>query len=293
MHFRAQELRTARAAFEAAIAATQDSDSKLYGLVYLALCDYSQGRTEEARDQFYALMDGLPLGHPYREYGQNVVELIDDHAQKEQLIDRFERESAGTIWSPDRSGSLRMRLEDDHIVLDGRFQAEARTSLRRVGALPRAGNFLAVEVRLQVERSGERGFQGLKLEIPGRAGGEPSFQVLYGMRSGAPYLRIWDGRPTSDPKTVEAREPVADLAAQLALFDATAPQVIQLAVEEETKGSFSLVASWNGVEVHRRTTSQLRPASGQELEVELYAEDPSKMPVKVIFDDFKLVRRMQ
>ena len=116
--------------------------------------------------------------------------------------------------------------------------------------------------------------------------------MKYGLRGGVPYLLIWDGR-SNDPKKLAEREPVAGLVDQLALFDASAPQVVQLSVEEETAGTFILVASWNGVVVHRRKLTMLRPASGGELEVELFAEDLSRLPVRVIFDDFKLVRRMQ
>ena len=128
VHFRASDLRGARQAFARAEGLAKTDEQRLFSQVGLALVDYAQGRTDSARRAFDDLVTVRPVGDPYRDYARSTNELIDDHAEKELIVDRFEREGPelGSIWESESDRALRPRLRDGRLA----FAAVSTTSPR-------------------------------------------------------------------------------------------------------------------------------------------------------------------
>lgn len=298
VHFRASDLRGARDAFTRGVQRAGSEDDRLFCLIGLSLVDYAQGRTQEARRDLDDLGARRSLGDPIREYATATIALIDEHASKEQIQDRFERDGPelGSIWATESDRTLRPRLLDGHLEFRGTFDSKSEVWVRRQGAVPIGGGFVsaAVTISERAAATGAQGFSGLRLRGADRRGGagEPEFQVDFGLHEGTRFLRIVDGR-TADPDQEAAQEPVA---LQVEDMNLRVSQRVELRVDppESGGGQATLVALWNGVEVHRRPLNWLRPNTRIELYADLVVRGRrGGSELDVSFDDFRLVRRKE
>jgi len=278
VHYRAKELRTADQAFATAQQSAQDPAERLYAQAGRGLVLYAQGRVEDARDAFLALQDGLRRDDEYWQYADATLTAIDDHSQKVQLVDRFERESMGNIWA-----SRGFRIVDGQVVLRNRLSSQPLVATRQ-DAAPVAGRFLGAEVTLELQQPAQGAVVGLRLLR--EQGGKTSLEAWLGLKDASPYLYIQD--QNNDP------EPIEGLQAMLPGFDATAAQRLGLffAPDETSEGrTFVLVATWNGVVIHRHPLRGVSSNTGGELQVSIGGKGLGRAEAVATFDDFRVQRR--
>lgn len=283
VHWRAGNLRIARRAFEAA----QQAGST-YGQVGVALIDYAQGRVEEARARLSDL-DKRPLGDPFREFGRATLALIDDHAEKVEIRDDFEREELGGRWTAVGSArnTLRPTLERGRLRVRGRPGDPQKTGARRV--VEAAGDFVAAEVVLETART-DVDFVGLQLQV-GRDERSPELMVQLGFASllegVVPALRLWDGSPdraaTPEDKAKFEWRPLEGVSA-------TGPHRLLLEFLPDGEG-FLLRATWNDRVVAEEKLTRVRRGLRTPMHVDLVVE--AKNEVDVAFDRFRLRQRQR
>jgi tetratricopeptide (TPR) repeat protein len=285
----AADLPGAALAFATARDSTADDGLKRLAQAGLAVVDYAQERTDDALAQLDRLIRDLPREHAIRQWAEATRALIDDHAQKELLGDRFERDDLGNVWEPNRDDKLGPRLADHRLLFSGHFsKANTEVSARRIGAVPKGGRFLAVGARMQLGAAHDRQqetFAGLRIETRSGTAGAADFVARLGFRGGKPYLEIVDGR--EEPVRLEL--PDADA-------DAARPHALEFRVEpRDDKGTqFALLALWDDAVVHRQDLKLLRGQSPNELRTLLVVEGTAKgAGVDVAFDDYRLERRKE
>src|SRR5690606_2277177 len=101
-----------------------------------------------------------------RSTARALVERIDVHGGKEQVVDAFDRNEIGTLW--EQQGK-RPQLRDGALVFEGDTGPLGQESLVRK-TVP-GKNFLAAEVTLTVPRHvGSTDFAGLRLVRVGSSG---------------------------------------------------------------------------------------------------------------------------
>ncbi len=285
VHWRAGDLRGARAAFEAA-----RQGGSVYGQIGSALVDYGQARVETAREQLIEL-DKRPLGDPFREYGKQTLALIDDHAEKVEIRDDFERSELGSRWTKEFKGrALPPRLEGGRVLVSGKVDGQDVT-LRRI--VEQAGDFLSGEVTLTRDPGDTSRFAGLHLSM-GRDGRNADFEVFLGFASlqagTVPALRILDG----DPARATGPEGAAKFEWRPLQVQASGPVRLLLEVVPE-KGvedkALVLRASWNGVVVAEEKVTRLSRGTGRvPLFVDLLVEG-GRGQVDAAWDEFRLRMR--
>lgn len=285
VHWRAGDLRGARAGFDAA-----RQGGSVYGQVGLALVDYGQGRVETAREQLIDL-EKRPLGDSYRDYGKQTLALIDDHSEKVEIRDDFERDDLGSRWTKEFKGrALPPRLEGGRVLVSGRVDNQD-VSLRRT--VEQAGDFLSAEVTLTRGAEDTSKFAGLHLTM-GRDGRNADFEVFLGfavLQAGmVPALRILDG----DPSRASGPDGAAKFEWRALQVPTAGPIRLLLEVVPE-KGvedkALVLRASWNGQLVAEEKVTRLSRGTGRvPLLVDLLVQG-GRGQVDAAWDEFRLRMR--
>lgn len=276
----------AKASFEKARDTAADDPAKLFAKGALAVVDYSRGQVDEAVASLQRFSE-LPKDAPMRKWAEETVQAIDDHAQKEMLEDRFERDELGGIWPVEMDGSLKSAIKDNHLLFHGQFSRTGEVSTERTGAVQRSRNFLAVGITMQFGKEQPRntGFAGLRIETQKGSTGQPDTQVMVGLREGKPHVRIVDNR--EEPKLKDLEIPG---------FDIGAPQDLELRLVprgEQTMRAFAIQVRWNGIVVLEQELKGLGGSSGNELRTILFVQGSKGSPVDVAFDDYRLERRKE
>jgi tetratricopeptide (TPR) repeat protein len=291
LHFDSADLRGAAAAFTAARDLATDDPGRLFARSALALCDYAQGGADEARTQLQRMGGDLPKDAPIRTWAEATVERIDDHSQKEQLDDHFERTDLGKVWLVEGAGNLAPSIVDGELAFNGPFGKIGAITVGRDGAVKKASNFLAVECRMQLKPGHQRNdsFAGVMLELQKAQGsGQSDFRVKLGIRDGQAWYRLEDGR--SEPLQIICKPNG---------FDAAAWQTLQIRIVplgDRNQNQFGLVLLWNGQPLlsEPRRLDSLRPNMAAELRTMLTVESGKKdSQVDVRFDDYHLERRKE
>ncbi len=261
--------------------------------VGLALVEYARNRVVEAANRFTDLVTRTRSGDPLRAYAEEVLELINDHNQKEQLRDAFEREVLGDRWDVDKQPGFLPMLSDGRLRLAGQQPSGSQPIVAR-RSQPVAGNFLAAEVVIHRRPGDASRFAGLQISTLSRRGGAgPDFRARLGFSEGQPFLLIEDGRPDNADEDERALWDPVEL--EELPFDQSAPQALALSVypQPDDDQRFVLRAEWNGVVLHERGIEKLRRSTRLEMPIELLAYANAGNRVDVEFDDFRLVRRKE
>lgn len=250
----------------------------------LAILDYRQKRTTEARDALARLMGDAERPPWVSAFARATLDLIDDHASKEQVRDSFSRDALGELWDA-QVGPTRPIIEDGRLLIRGATGPTGQASGAR--RTVRLGDLLSVGVEMTVLGNlATSDFAGLRLQPTDRRAAS-TFMVKLGVtgygQAKRPEIVVVDGR--SD----EAVKPV-----QLDV-DFEVGQPIRLKLElvptgEDSGKAVLLRASWNDRIVHEQPLKSVRAGgnSSTEIATELIA---AGRPVQVAFDDYRLVRR--
>jgi len=290
--FGAADARGAMAAFAAGRDAAADEPKKAFGKGALAVVDYSRGLVEDATIALQRLTQDLGKDDPIAKWAGATLDAIDDHAQKETLGDSFDRAVVGTVWAVDADGPLGAVIADGRLAFRGRFSrtGQGQVWAERNGAIKKGRNFLAVGATMHAgpAQPATRGFAGIGIEVP-RGNQGTDVLVRLGVREGKPFLRIEDGRANGEP--VVEQKPL-----DVAGFQAGGPQQLELRIVprgEPSSRQFALVASWNGVVVHRRDMQSISGNTNSELKTVIFALGDKGDEVDVAFDDWRLERRKE
>jgi len=285
VHWRAGDLRTARQAFDAAREA-----GSTYGQVGLALIDYAQGRTDDARDKLDEL-DKRPLGDRFRDFARATLARINDHAEKVEIRDDFERAELGGRWDLEftaNKAALRPALEAGRMRIRGKVDNNS-TGVQRLIETG-AGDFVAAEVEVERGARDDVAFLGLRLFV-GRDAKSVELQAKLGyfdLEGGlAPGVQIWDGTPER-ASTDEDRAKFEPR--RLDVGTASGPQ--RLLFEFVPDGeAFLLRATWNDRVVAEQKLTRVRRTARQPMRVELLMEG-KRGQVDANFDRFRLRQRL-
>lgn len=285
VHWRAGDPRVARQAF----AAAQEAGST-YGQVGVALIDYAQGRTETARDQLSDL-DKRPLNDPFRDFGKATLAKINDHAEKVEIRDDFERDELGGRWDVTFTAgrqALRPTIDQGQMRMRGKVENQ-ETAARRV--IESAGDFVAAEVMLERGVRDEASFEGLRLLV-GRDARKPDLQAKIGFANLAdgvvPALQIWDG--SADQATTD--EDKAKFEWRPLVIEASdGPHRLAFEFVPDGEG-FLLRATWNDAVVAEQKLTRIRRTARQPMQVDLVV-DGKHGQVDVSFDRFRLRQRQR
>lgn len=281
--FRLGEMAGAREAFDAASARGSD-----FGLIGLGAIAYKQLRTAEARDGFVDLANDPARPETVKEFARTLVDLIDDHANKEQVRDTFDREELGELWAKNPSGRVGPKLDGDVVRFKGVPKATPAYIRRDV---TKAGNFLRTDVSMTIDAGSDLRFAGIELSLVARNRAKQNFRLRFGVHLGtdqtlAPYVFMKDG--TRDDSETSLVIDVPD-------FAPSGERTIAVATRPGEKPStFALDLLWNGEVVHSfEEVRTFRPTTGTPLAVDLVVEGRSGGSVNVTFDDFRMNRRRE
>jgi tetratricopeptide (TPR) repeat protein len=283
--FELGDLAGARQAFGQAL--EKGSDLAQVGL---ALLDYRQKRTTEAREQLQSLNNDPSRAAPFRQFAAALIERIDEHASKEQVRDDFERQELGGLWETHMAGTVRPRIERGALVLKGEPKGAAWA--RR--AVPAAGNILGAEVTMRLDPGTSPTFAGLTLSVGDARGAQgQQFELRVGLVKDsqgqlAPLLTLRDGQKAGDEV-----EPVL---LKVDGFDARREHrlTVEAIPDPQRAGQIGLRALWDGDEVWSIPALKTLRATvkGRPLDIDLRVEAP-RGEVGLTFDDFRIVRRKE
>jgi tetratricopeptide (TPR) repeat protein len=287
-HFQAADPKGAAAAFERARAQAlqdkNDADSARLAQAGLAVVDYSQEHSEEAKDTLANLLQDLASqkDHPLRKWVERTRQRIDDHEKKEQLEDHFERDLPGSIWlAKGENNGVQVGLKDHAVAFGGAFARSGEVSIVRTGAVAKAKNFLGVSARIQLGAQCQ-GDAGLRIQSKMGGGGSGDFVAWIGFRDGRPTVFLQDGKDEQPQPVIK----VAD-------GTPTTPHKVELRVvpREEGGRQFRLLCVWDGNVVHEADLKLITGSTTVELETGFFVKGGSKnTPVDARFDDFHLER---
>lgn len=276
-----RDMAGARGAFT--VAADRGSD---YAQIGLAVIDYQQKRTAQARDTLVAISNDPARVQETKDFARMLVDLIDDHAGKEQVRDDFDRSDVGDLWEITRSGQASPRIEDGRLVIKGNKAAGESVFVRRT--LEKGGRFLKLGTTFQIGRdsAGVR-FTGVRLTQGGR---NARFHLQVGASAASnqgsmqPQAVLKDASTSSGEGEEVILLPVEN-------FDSNGVHRVEIeAVPGDKPASFVLIIRWNGVEVQRfEEIRSLRPSTTFPLHMDLFIDGRGQ--VDVAFDDFRLNRR--
>ena len=279
-HFATADLRGAQDAFSAARDAATDDPGRLFAQAALAIVDYAMDHGEEARPQLERMQSDLPREHPMRQWATETLQRIEDHAQKEQLDDRFERSEVGNVWLLERDGGLGAVVDQNRLLFSGRFSRATEVSAVRAGAVQKGGKFLAVSARMtllpghQVQDT----FAGVRIQSRG-SGSAPDFQAQIGLRDGKPFWMVREGK--ADPMQ---SGPGGEAAV-------AGEHTFELRVQDRGENLFRLLMLIDGAVLQQKDLTMLRAADSKELETVLLVSGRAGNTADVAFDDFHLERR--
>lgn len=279
-HFAAADLRGAQDAFLAARDVAPDDGARLFAQAALCVVDYARDHVDEARPALERMQNDLPREHAMRQWATATLQRIDDHAQKEQLDDRFERSELGNVWEQERDGSLGATVEDNRFVFRGKFARATEVWAKRSGAVQKGGKFLAVGARMALRpgHGAQDSFAGLRIQSRG-SGGTPEFQAQIGLRDGKPFWFLREGK--QDP---QQSPPGGDVAA-------AGDHTLELRVQDRGENLFSLQFVLDGVVLQQKDLTLLRGGDSKELETMFVVSGRSGASCDVAFDDYHLERR--
>jgi len=288
--FAAADPRAAATAFAAARDTATKDDEKLWAKGALAIVDYSRNLVDDAQTSLQRIVRDLPKDAPMRTWAETTLAAIEDHAKKETLEDGFERGDLGNVWEVEVDGNLKPAIRDNRLFVQGKFTRNGDVWARRVNAVQKGKNFLAVGCTMQLAKGQARadGTAGLRLEIE-RSAGVHDLRVQLGVRDGKPFLQIEDGRGGANQDNVVTPE------LTIAGFDPAAQHRLELRVvprgDSQTSKTFVLQSRWNGAVVHTHELKTLTATTPNELRTVLFASGSKGGTVDVQFDDYALERR--
>jgi len=148
-HLLRQSPSDAREAFEAGVALDRSDEVCRAGLAW---CTYLAGDSEAALVQLRELDDSLrerPQDtDPMRIWAQSSIARIQDHEQKVEWTDTFDRKQIRNNWDLRESAGPTFRIVDGEIVVDGSFSTTGAAILYRTMA---AALFVAVEADVWID----------------------------------------------------------------------------------------------------------------------------------------------
>lgn len=258
-----------------------------------ALVEYRQNHVQESRGMLVELKDELRSGDPTRDYVERTIALIDDHAEKEQVRDAFDRSDLGRNWEPPQGNGVTPRLDGGALRMQGRMREAGRPVFAR-RVQPTAGKFLRAEVTMTTGAGDHSKAAVLEISMAGSGRNSTEFRARIGKDGkGQAFLLIEDGTPDRarddedrqrwDPVALPVPAPAAGKAQTLAL--AVTP--------DETGKRLVLEAYWDGDLVHQRPLDRINAKSSSPLFVDLLVEANADEQVDITFDDFRLVRRRE
>ncbi|MEQ1633668.1 MAG: tetratricopeptide repeat protein, partial [Planctomycetota bacterium] len=279
-HFATGDLRGAQDAFAAARDAAADDQGRLFAQAALAVVDYAMDHVDEARSQLERMQSDLAREHPMRQWATETLSRIEDHAQKEQLDDRFERSEIGNVWNQERDGGLGAEVVENRLLFRGRFSRAAEVFAWRAGAVQKGGKFLATSARMTLlpNHQAQDTFAGVRIQSRG-SGSTPDFQAQIGLRDGRPFWMVREGKadPVQSPPGGEVAAP--------------GEHTFLLRVEDRGDKMFALLLVMDGVVLQRKDLTMLRAADSKELDTVLVVSGRAGSNVDVAFDDYHLERR--
>ena len=279
-HFAAADLRGAAVAFGDARDAAADDEARLFAQAALAVVDYAQDRVDDARPQLERMQNDLAKDHPMQKWAVETLQRIDDHAQKEQLDDRFERAEVGNVWRLERDGALGATVEQNRLRFAGKFTKATEASATRTGAVNKGGKFLAVGATMELlqKHTAQDTFAGVRIQSRS-SGGSADFTAQVGLRDGKPYFYVKEGKadPAQSPQGAATASP--------------GPHKFDLRVVDRGENLFALLCSMDGVELHRQDLTLLRASDQRELETMLLVSGRAGNVADVAFDEYHLERR--
>lgn len=281
VHFELGDMNEARRAFSSG--AERGSDLSLLGL---AILDYAQKRSGEAREQLASIETDPGRAEATRRFARATLDRIDDHASKEQVRDGFARDQLGGLWA--NGGTLRPQIEDGAVAVR-QAQRGARPSEGYARRAVRAMDFLRAEVTLVVRDVAATSEAGLRLAKEDRAGQPFLLTIGLGRSTGqpVPFLLLTDGT------TNDGEKPTQLTLDALGSIDFAEPQRLAVEVEPtgDAQGRFVLRVYWNDHLVHTVDGLKgLTPRNTWTLYTDLFAKGTG---VDVRFDDYRLVRRKE
>ncbi|MFK7739324.1 MAG: tetratricopeptide repeat protein [Planctomycetota bacterium] len=288
--FAANDWRAARTAFEAARDLAETDEAKGYGKGALAVVAYSRGRVEDAMASLNRMERDLGRDSALAQWSGTALVAIEDHAQKEALGDSFDRDKVGDIWHIERDGQLGPEIRDGKLQFVGSLTSggPGEVYVERVNAVPKAKNFLACKVDLQLGAGHDKpeSFVGLGIEVrQGR--GRVDLSARVGLEDGKPLVLIVDGRDNG--RANEVRQKLDP-----ALLRSGEAQELELRVQPrslEEKRRLNLQVWFNGALVLTHELKQLTGSSSTELKTLLFASGSKRSRVDVSFDNYELERR--
>src|SRR5690606_2501818 len=197
---------------------------------------------------------------------------IADHAEKETLGDGFDRLDLGDVWSKDWDGTLKARIDADtgRMVLKPEFPRNGKGEIviERINAVPAAKNFLACSVTMAVGAAHEarNSIAGLGIEIR-KARQDTDFSARVGLKDGAPYVVVQDGRDQNGDVIVQVSPEVP--------LRTDGPQALELRVVPSTaENSRQLVLHvyFNDALVLSHELKQLSSSTSTELKTVVFAQ---------------------
>lgn len=190
IHFKNFEYRSAREAFTAA------QDKSKFCEIGLGIIEYTQKRRDRAEGRFTTMVRDLPVDHWARIFAQDLLEQIADHAGKEQVIDRFDRERLGESWERGGRFGLTGKIEDGVLVIQSGSRPPNRdydTELFR--SIEGPGRFVSCRVEMEMGLGHQAQFTGLIVRIPVRGSKKVNFEVKLGIDARERVmLHVVDGR---------------------------------------------------------------------------------------------------
>lgn len=287
--FAAADHRAARQAFERASELAASDELKAYAKGALCVVSYSRGRVGDAQDNLERLERDLGRDSSMGKWAGATLVDIADHAEKEALGDSFDREELGQIWDFESDGKLKPQVRDGRMVYQDDFPRNGKGEVwtERVNAVQYAKNFLACSVTLAVGPTHEarNSIVGLGIEIR-RARQGVEFSARVGLKDGAPYVVVHDGRDNNGDRIIIMKPTVA--------LRSEGPQALELRVvpsSEENNRQLQLLVYFNDALVMTHELKQLNGSTQTELKTILFAQGEKGAKVDVAFDDYKLERR--
>lgn len=281
-HLQGADLKGAGQAFARARELTTNGSPdprSLFAQAGMVVVDYAQQNVELAKDQLRS-MRNLPQDHPMRQWAETTQRLIDDHEQKEQLDDRFERDQLGQVWQVD--GGRVPEVVDQQVVVTGQARGSELTITRR-DAVPQAKSFLAMRVAMQIGAGQDLArtrFVGVRIVTKSGGTAAAAFRAQIGFGEGRPRIDIVDGRD----KEVHQVLPID--------VDPRARHTLELRVEPREEGNLlRLLFLWGGAVVHVEDLRTLNTNTPTGLETQLVVDCAAGAAIEVRFDDYHLERR--
>jgi tetratricopeptide (TPR) repeat protein len=257
--------------------------------VGLAIMDYRQKRTTEARDQLARIGSDAERSEATRSFARQTLDLIDDHAGKEQVRDAFDRSDVGGLW--ENPSGLKPSIVNGELVFSGRNRSGGDAFARRT--LSQAGNLLRVETAFRLLAGDTSAFVGVRVARDNKQGSTQQFLIELGAVRGSsglptPQLRIVDGADGAD----NLPAPLTELGAvDFGRLQRLAIEVVPVAGSSTNLG---LVVYWNDQPV--KTVDNLKGLRRQltgPLHTDLLVRSGTGANVEAAFDDYRLVRRKE